>query len=165
MDNERKKVNLISSILKEFSTVFSLMIISFSLVGKILPVFYPEAKKHTAILDSFDAGLSFPVIFQAAVFSLIIAFIIKFLFSEYILTKISLVRRYLLFFLSTLIIASVFSILFKWIPADNIFAWLSFIVFFTIFFFLSIGLSLLLLKFEDKKYNKLLENYKNKYNI
>ncbi|MCL2265782.1 MAG: hypothetical protein FWC22_07045 [Treponema sp.] len=165
MDNERNKVNFISALLKEFSTVFTFMMISFSLVGKIITVYYPEAKQITALFASYNNGLSYAVIFQAAAFSLIMAFIIRFLFSGFFLTKLSIIQRYLLFYLATLIISAVFSMFFKWIPPDNLYAWIAFFLFFSIFFFLSIGLSLLLLKFEDKKYNKLLENYKNKYNI
>jgi len=163
MDNERKKVPYITGFLREFATIFTMMILCISLSGKIILGYYPDIQYSSSIFALGGDGLPYTIILQSAVFALIMSLVSRFLFSEYTAAKIPFVFRSLLFLLTSLLTASVFSLLFKWIPANNLIAWLAFFLFFFIFYFIAIGLSFLVLKIEDKKYNKLLENYKNKY--
>jgi len=163
MDNERKKVPFITGFLREFATIFTLCILSISLTGRLILGYYPEIQYSSSVFALGEAGLPYSTIFQSAIFALIMSAVTKFLFSENIAAKIPFILRSLFYLFSSLLTASVFSLLFKWIPANNLIAWLSFFLFFFVFYFIAIGLSFLVMKIEDKKYNKLLENYKNKY--
>ena len=162
MDNERKKVPYITGFLKEFATIFTLMILCTSLTGKLILGYYPEIQ-YSSSLFSLGVGLPYTTILQSAFFALIMSAVTRFLFSEKVALKIPFIFRSLLYLFVTLLTASVFSLIFKWIPANNIQAWLYFFLFFFVFYFIAIGLSFIILKIEDKKYNKLLANYKNKY--
>ena len=163
MDNERKKVPLITGFLNEFARIFTMMILSISLVGKLIFYYNPDVQYYSSIFPLGREGLPYTIILQSAAFALIMSFVSRFLFSEIIAAKIPFIWRSFLFLLASLLTASVFSLLFKWIPANDLIAWLAFFLSFFIFYFIAIGLSFLILKIEDKKYNKLLANYKNKY--
>ena len=163
MDNERKKVNSITGFLREFAKIFTLSILSISLNGKLILGYYSEIQYSSSIFVLGGEGLPYTTILQFAVFALIMSFISRFLFSENITAKISFILRSLLFLFASLLTAFVFSLLFKWIPVNNLLAWIAFFLFFFVFYFIAIGLSFIILKFEDKKYNKLLEKYKKKY--
>lgn len=162
MENERKKVPFFTAFLREFAKIFTLMILSMSLAGKIFFNYNPEIQYFSSIFSLGGTGLPYTIILQSVGFAIIMAAASRFLFSEYIEMKISFIWRSILFLLTTLLTSSIFALFFKWIPVDNIQAWLISLLFFIIFYFVAIGFSLLLLKLEDKKYNKLLENYKNK---
>jgi hypothetical protein len=61
--------------------------------------------------------------------------------------------------------SSIFVVIFKWLPNNNLFSWLGFI-FSTIFCFaVSFILTLLKMKLEGKRYDKLLANYKKLHSI
>jgi hypothetical protein len=64
-----------------------------------------------------------------------------------------------------MIVVSLFAVIFKWFPMNQPAVWLQFFIFTFIFSLMSIWLSLVKLKLEGKKYNKLLESYKARHNI
>ena len=162
MDNEKKNVSLITGYLREFANIFTLLVLSISLTGIFISFFYPETQNLSAIFALGREGLPYTAIMQSVGFALIMAFVSRILFSGYFSNKLTFMWRYFLFFLATLITTSVFSIIFKWFPVNNLRAWLIFIPVFFIFFTAAIVFSLILLKIEDKKYNRLLENYKSR---
>jgi len=162
MENERK-VGLLTGFLREFSTIFTLLILCFSFIGKFVSIFIPNIQNLSSLFALEGAGLSYSTILQAFVFSIIMAFVSRFLFSNIIEIKISYFKRHIIFLFITLITTTIFSILFNWFPVNDIQAWFLFIPFFLVSCLIAIGLSILLMKLEDKKYNKLLENYKNKF--
>ena len=162
MDNERKKVPYFTDFLREFATIFTLIILSISLTGKFIFDYYPDIQ-YSSSLFTLGVGLPYSTILQSALFALIMSVATRFLFSEKITSKMPFIWRSLLYLFATLLTASVFSLLFKWIPANNLQAWLYFFLFFFVFYFIAIGLSFLVIKIEDKKYNKLLNTYKTKY--
>ena len=163
MDKEKNKISFITGFLREFSTIFTLIILSISLSGTFMSVYYPEIQRLSAIFALGREGLPYTAIIQSVGFALIMAFISRIIFSGYFTNKMPFLWRYFLFFLATLFTTSVFSIIFKWFPINILGAWLIFIPVFFIFFTIAIVFSFLLLKIEDKKYNKLLENYKNRH--
>ena len=163
MDKENKNVSVITGFLREFATIFTLIVLSVSLSGTFMSVYYPEIRNLSSIFALGKEGLPYTAIFQSVGFALIMAFISRFLFSGYLTRKIPFIWRYFLFFLATLLTTSVFSIIFKWFTVNIPGAWLIFIPVFFIFFTIAIVLSLLLLKIEDKKYNRLLKNYKSRH--
>ncbi|MCL2722135.1 MAG: hypothetical protein FWD47_12470 [Treponema sp.] len=163
MENERNKAGFLTGFLREFATIFTLFILCFSLVGNFVSIFIPDIQNLSTLFALEGAGLSYSTILQAFVFSIIMAFISRFLFSNIIEIKIPYLKRHIIFLFITLIITTIFSILFNWFPVNDIHAWFLFIPFFLVSCLTAIGLSILLMKLEDKKYNKLLENYKNKF--
>jgi len=162
MENERNKVYFLTGCLREFATIFTLVIICFTISRKLASAYFPEMMNLSSIFAMEGAFLPYDIIYQSLAYAFIMALVSRFLFDIFI-TKMPYISRHMVFFLVTLIITIIFSILFNWIPVNNIYAWLLFVPFFFIACSIAIGLSFLLLKLEDRKYNKLLENYKNKF--
>ena len=163
MENKKKIASFITGFLREFATIFTLAIIFFSLTGKIVVNADIENHGITTIYTLDGTGLPYSIIMQLFVFSLIMAVVSRFIFSEYFAAKLLLKWRSFLFTLVTFLATLTFSILFKWFPINNIYAWLAFIPASFGSYAIAIGLSFLLMKLEDKKYNKLLKEYKNKH--
>ena len=163
MDNKKNRVSFITGILKEFSTIFTMIILSISFSGNFIFFLDREILNMSTIFTLGSAGLPYTTIAQSALFAIIMAFVSRFLFSEFFAIKISFLWRYIIFFLITLFTTSIFAIIFNWFPVYNLYAWLYFIAFFLLFFGIAIGFSFLFLRLENKKYNKLLENFK-RYN-
>jgi len=159
MENDRKNTYFLSGLLREFTTIFTLLIICFSLIGYFFASGIFDIKIFSSIFALEGAGLPYPTILQAAVFAFIMALVSKILFSENIEIKTPILKHIIFMFI-TFLTTSVFSIIFDWFPVNNFYAWLLFVPSFFISCFTATALSLLLLKLEDKKYNKLLENYK-----
>jgi len=165
MENDRIKTGFLTGFLREFATIFTLLILCFSFMGKFIYIFIPDIQNLSSILILEGKGLPYSAILQAFAFAFFMAFVSRFLFSENLNFKIPYIYRHIIFLLITLVTTSVFSTLFNWFPVNNIQAWILFIPFFFIACSIAIGLSFLLLKLEDKKYNKLLENYRNKIKV
>lgn len=163
MDNERNKVTYITAFLKDFATIFTLIVLSLSITGKFIAGFYPELQMFSTILVLEGAGLPYSAILQSVLFATIMSAVDKILSSGIIKTKLSFFWRYLIFFLVTFITTLIFSYFFKWFPLNNFRFWLVFLLFFFTFYFIAFGFLLLLLKINDKKYNKFIENYKKGY--
>ena len=161
MNKEKNNVPIITGFLREFATIFTLIVLCMSLAGKFISIYAHEIWNLSTIFALGGTSLPYTTIMQSAVYALIMAIVSRFLFSGYIITKISFIWRYFIFFLVTLLTTSVFAIVFNWFPVGIVQAWLVFIPIFFVFFAIAIGLSIVLLKFEDKKYNRLLEKYKN----
>ena len=159
MENDRKNTYFLSGLLREFATIFTLLIICFSLIGKFFSIYASDMQNFSTLFVLEGAGLPYNIILQAAVFAFIMALVSKILFSENIEVKTPILKHIIFMFI-TFLITSIFSIFFNWFPINNIYAWLLFVPSFFISCFTATALSLLLLKLEDKKYNKLLENYK-----
>lgn len=163
MDKNKSKMHIIAGFLREFSTIFTLTILSISLTARLLFIYFPEIQNLSTIFALEGIGLPYTSILQITCFSLIMAFISRLLFSGILVEKISFIMRYFIFFLATLFTTSIFLIIFKWIPTNYLQAWILFFIFFIVCFGTTIGVSLLITNLEDKKYNRLLEEYKIRY--
>ena len=158
-----KKLNIgamLTAYLREFATIFSLAIITVTLVGKPLADLAPELQEVSSIFSHGAFSLPYNTILQLACFALIMAAVNNLLFSEMSFVKLRILWRYIIFSIVTLITVSVFAFVFKWFPVNNLFTWIAFILTFLVCFSSAIGLSFLILKLDDKKYNKLLEHFK-----
>ena len=128
-----------------------------SLIGKLIGN-TPEVQGMSTILALGNTGLSYNSILQIVLHALIMAIISKILFSRYFESKIRFLWRSFFLFLSVLFTTSIFIVVFQWFPIDNVYAWISFILSFIIWFTIVIALTFLALKIKDKKYNQLLKD-------
>lgn len=161
MDKQR----FLTAYLREFATIFTLAVLSFSLIGYIISNTDIEMPNISTINIFDGTGLPYGIILQLFGFSLIMAFLSRLIFSEYFAEKLSFILRYILFMLSTFFITALFGALFNWLPKDNIYAWFLFVPVFFVCFTIAILMSFLVMRLDDKKYNKLLENYKKGQNM
>jgi len=162
MDDEQNRTPPAIVLLRYFATTFSVGILAFCLVGIIGARFGGNTLKMPSLYIS-NAGLSFGTILQMALFALITSVLALILFSDIFITKIRLLYRALFFALLTMLSASVIAIIFKWFNAANIKAWIVFLLLFLAGFSIGWAFTLLKLKLEKKKLDRLLENYKSQY--
>ena len=162
---EQNEYPLISSVLRNFGVIFSFSILAISIVVSQVTRYFPDAQNVSTLFVYSGIGLSFGTIMQIAGFSFILSIFSVLLFTERFIKKIRFLFRIFLLLLATLLTFSAFAVIFKWFAADDIGAWLGFILSTIFCFSISMGLTLLKFKLEQKKYDKLLANYKMRRNI
>ena len=159
MDEDQNRMSFITELMQRFAAVFTMVILTMTLSGKLISRMYPDAQ-NTSALFAFGPGLSYSIILQISALALILAFCVVLVFSEHPNIKIRSLVRYILLMLATLLFTAIFSVVFNWIPASDPFAWLLAAITAIICFSISIGLSFLWVKLQGKKYNELLAKYK-----
>jgi len=163
MIDKKYKVALAIELARRFTVIFSLSIIAITIAGLLISV-NGRDMRNVSTLFAFNNGLQYNTILQTAGFSLIIAFFSVLLFSEYIQVKIRFLFRGFLLLLVTLFTTSIFAVIFKWFPQDNFQGWIGFALCTIFCFAVCFILTLLKLRLEGKKYNKLLLDYKARHN-
>jgi len=162
MEDKQNRTSFIVELLQRFAALFSQAVLIFSISGML--VAKSKYASQTLSLSTLFApdgkGLPYASVLQLAGCSIIIVFFSMLLFSDYFQSKISFFFRSFLLFLATLAASSVFAVIFKWYPLDNIQSWLIFLFFAAAGFALMYAFIMLKLKMEEKKYNRLLQNYK-----
>jgi len=164
MDNEKIEIPLILELVRNFLAIFTLSILAISLVGLLLVSYAPDVQDISILFASGGSGLSYSVIYQIAGFSFVLAGFNILIISDRLIIKMKFWLRIILLFIAALIVFSIFAVIFKWFPIDDILAWAGFIISAFICFIFSLGLTLLRLKLEGKKFNKLLAKYKEAQN-
>ena len=159
MDEEQDRTPFIIELLRRFATVFTMAILTMTLSGKFIFWLYPDTQ-HESALFAFGSGLPYNIILQISVLAFILAIFLGLVFSEYSKIKVRFLIRYILLLFGTLLFTAIFSVVFNWIPAGDPLAWLGFVLASVVCFSIAIGSTFLLLKFQSKKYNKLLAEYK-----
>jgi len=160
MDKERNETSYAIVLLREFAKIFTLMILSLSLVGKFIIGTNPEIQSISTLFSLSGDGLRYSTLFQFAGCALILAIITKYLFFGNLAAKIPYILKFLIHLITTFLTTFVFSIIFKWLPINYYLAWIGFLLSFFVFYFIAIGLSYLVLRLQDKKFNKILSNYR-----
>ena len=162
MDKE-KKGQYITGFLLEFAKIFTLIVIVMSFTGKIVANYYPDVQNISSLFALGSAGLPYSVIFQLADLAIILTIFSRLLFSSFLEAKMPYLLRVFLLLVSNLFTTSIFVLSFKWFPLDDIWIWIIFFLASFISSAVAIIVSILLVKFENRKYNKLLENYKKRH--
>jgi hypothetical protein len=132
------------------------------LAGLLVYRYVPEINGMSTLFALKEMGLSYSSILQLAGLSFILAFFSVLLYSEYFLAKIRFLLRFFLFFLTAFFTISVFAIIFKWFPVGNLIAWIGYILSSIVCFVIGSGITYIKFKLENKKYNRLLTNFKMK---
>ena len=161
MNKKRYTAALAMEFFRTFGAIFTMAVLAMSFAGMWID-FYDQDMHEVSTLFTFGSGLSYNSILQIAGFTLIIAFFCVLLFSQHLQINIRFSLRVLLLLLITLITTAIFAIFFKWFPPDDIHAWLGFVICTVFCFAVSFALTLLKLKLEGKKYDRLLADYKSR---
>jgi len=155
----------IIDLMRNFGAIFTLSILAISFVGLLVVRYAPDAQDISSLFASGGMGLSFNAVLQIAGFSLILAFLSIVVVSDRFIKKMRFLARTILLFLAALFTFSMFAIVFKWFPIEDPLAWLGFVLSTFVCFLFSLGLTLLKLKLEGRKYDRLLANYKARHNV
>jgi drug/metabolite transporter (DMT)-like permease len=164
MGEEKKISSFVTELLRRFSIIFLLTILTISVAGMLVYRYDSEAGEGSTLF-ALGGGLMYGVIFQIAGFSLIMAIFSLLLFSEHFQTKIRFFLRGLLLLLATLVTTAIFAVVFKWFTPYSIPSWIGFVLCTVMCFAISFALTFIKLKLEGKKYGKLLADYKLRHGV
>jgi len=165
MNEELKEAPFFTQVLRNTGAVFTSTVLTLSTAGMIFARLDPNLREVCSLFALAPFGFAYNAVLQIAGLSAIIAVISTFLFSERVLYKMRFFWKINLFLLMIMIVVSLFALFFKWFPMNQPVVWIQFFIFTFVFSLISTGLSLVKLKLEGKKYNRLLESYKARHNI
>lgn len=141
-------------ILANAAAIFAVSILMISLLGVCFPDHIDSSPMFT------EHGLTFSIIFQYYLFSIISSFIISYVISEDHLVHYSYLQRIAFVVLTIFFVAIVFIFIFEWMPIDDVQAWVSFIFMYLFSFISCFVVFYLLFRNEEKKYMVLLDEYR-----
>ena len=110
-----------------------------------------------------SAGISYQSIVQFFVCAATIGVLRVLLLSDMLFKKAMLLWRVVLLLLLTLVFTGFYIVIFRWFPIDMWRAWVGFAVSFTLCSTLTVLAMILRIRLTDKKYDKLLSDYKAKH--
>ena len=160
MYKERNETPFIVELSRFFTIIFTMSILAMVLAGLLVARYTPEAHEISTLFALKGMGLPYSAILQIAGLALILAVFCVLITSDRFLVKMRFLLRFFLFLLATFFTASIFAIIFKWFPVDNALAWIGFALSNIICFAIASGITLLNFRLQNKKYNKLLTNFK-----
>lgn len=139
--------------------IFAIEVLFVAITGKI---FGNEAGIVSSMYQLGDKGIADSTIFQLLLCSFIITCITTFLSSSKFFKNMMVVWKTVLVLALVLIVIVLFIACFKWFPLDYWQGWVGFLLSFGVCFIGSTILMIIKTKTEEKKYDELLTQYKNK---
>ena len=126
-------------------------------------LFGEEAKEVSSLYSLGSTGISIFTLSQFLLNSVVIIFIKTIFYSEHIFKKMSAFLRTALMLFCIFTSTIFFIIVFEWFPLDHAQGWIGFLLCFMLGFFGSITYLLIRTNYENKRYDKLLSDYKNNH--
>jgi len=142
-----------------FFVIFAVSIIFVSVAG-----FFQgdSAKAYSTLYSLGKQGISYITLCQLLFSSFMISILNSIFFSEKLFGDMMVLMRAVWMLVCTIIVIIFCIFVFDWFPVDFVPGWLGFFLSFGICFIISTGVMVIKTRIESKKYEELLENYKNK---
>lgn len=155
-ENEMKKrLGLfIESLLQIFAVMILIFAIATALIGK-------ESEKFPNLFLLENEGIAVQTLFQLFAFSFLICALRFIFFTDVFLKKTGLVLRYVLFFVLTIAVFVIITLIFSWIP-NKLLYWLLVLASYSVSTIISIFVTTLFARKEDEKLNDALAKMKNR---
>ena len=163
MYEERSEAPFIVELARYFTIIFTMSILAMVFAGLLIARFAPETHDISTLFALKGIGLPYSAILQLASLSVILAVFCVLITSGRFIFRMRFLFRFMLFLLATFFTTSIFAIIFRWFPVDDALAWIGFALSSVICFAVASGISLLSIKLQNKKYNKLLKNFKERH--
>jgi Protein of unknown function (DUF3021). len=136
---------------------FSIGIIVLSICGSLIG---DSVKQYATMLSLGNQGLPFSTIFEFLGASFLIAVIQKLIYSDLIFKKMMTLWRTVILLFCIILVIFCFVVIFGWFPVTSVGGWVGFFVSFGVCFLLSTLFMILKIKYESKKYQDSLLEYK-----
>jgi len=157
MDEQRSNI-------KEFFRLamitFSVTILAMSLYGLI---FGDVAQESSMAFELGSDGLSYQTIFKVLLLAITNSGISIFIAITNLFAKFMHLWKMIFTMFSCLTVTGIMIAAFRWIQYDSLLSWLWFIAIFVVSFVLASVAITIKIRWEEKKYNDLLSNYKKEY--
>lgn len=149
------------------SKVLTIYAITILIVSTIAGICGDEVSMYSSLYQMGSKGLAYETLLQLFGSSLMITAINTFFFSEKHFKNQMMIWKMVGMMITILVIMIGFIYIFKWLPFDSstaaLLSWGCFLVAFLGCFGGSILLSVIKMKLEEKKYDELLQDYKNRH--
>ena len=154
-DEMKKRLGLfIESLLQIFAVMILIFAIATALIGK-------ESEKFPNLFLLENEGIAVQTLFQLFAFSFLICALRFIFFTDVFLKKTGLVLRYVLFFVLTIAVFVIITLIFSWIPNKPLY-WLLVLASYSVSTIISIFVTTLFARKEDEKLNDALAKMKNR---
>lgn len=151
----KKRLGLfIGSLLQIFAVMILIFAIATALIGK-------ESEKFPNLFLLENEGIAVQTLFQLFAFSFLICALRFIFFTDVFLKKTGLVLRYVLFFVLTIAVFVIITLIFSWIP-NKLLYWLLVLASYSVSTIISIFVTTLFARKEDEKLNDALAKMKNR---
>lgn len=120
-------------------------------------VFGEDAKAVSTIFALGNKGIALQTLLQFFVSSFLITVLEWMFFTDRIFKKMSLTVRFILTFISIVILIAVFATIFRWFPVNMVLPWVMFLICFAVCATVSVVLSVLKEKRDNAKLQNALE--------
>jgi hypothetical protein len=160
MYEEQNETPFIVELSRSFTIIFTMTVLAMVLAGVLVARYAPETQDTSTLFVLKGMGLPYNTIFEIACLSVILAVFCVLIASGRFLVKMRFLSRFFLFLLAAFITTSLFVIVFKWLPPDDLQAWIGYTLSCVICFAVASGITLVNIKLQNKKYNRLLTNFK-----
>ncbi len=156
--NQEKHFNIFE-FFQQIFTIFGVQVLFVSLLSHVIPA---DSTVQTGILSLWPHGLSFDVVLQFFVSAVGINVLVSIFSTDLIFKKMLTLWRIVFMLLTIVLYISFLINQFEWFPAGesgNPAAWTLFLICFLAFFVASTLIMILKTRYENKKYQRLLNNY------
>lgn len=150
-----KILELLLQIMRKTAIPFMICSVFLNVVGYLAG---DEIMKVSSLYQ--QQGITFEGIFQLLFLSLFVGFLNTIFDTKTFMRNTLPLYKDILRIISVLMATTCFAWYFRWFAMDNIYAWASFIIAFTICIIISVSLSLYLTHKKNKEYELLLKKYK-----
>lgn len=154
----KKKESWIAGLMSNFFMIFSLEVFFISIMG-ISQI--EEMNDYSTLYSLGNKGIAYDTICQLGLNAFLIALLVSIIMSDRIFGKLMIVWRSIILLAAIILLIIVFIIAFDWFPIDFLPGWIGFFASFGVCFAGSTAVMLIKTKMESKKYEELLEHYKN----
>lgn len=155
--------------MEERKTIFDYIGQLFATFGIIVTIFMvfslvigEGTGEYSSLFRLGREGLTLPSLLQLLLLSLILTVCQILFLTDKVIKNLSLVLRYVFFFLVIMVAMVIMAAVFAWFPVDDGTAWFGFFISFAISMFISVILTRLEEKTENDKMQKALEEYRSK---
>lgn len=151
------KRNSIFDYLTNVMVIFGISVIS---LGLFCVLFGEEAAEVSSIFKLEDDGLAVDTLAQFLAIAFIISGIRWLFFTDRIIKNLAIAFRSILMFICIIIVVAVFAGVFNWFPVDMVIPWIMFFICFFICAIVSVGISVLKERSDNKKIQEALDRLK-----
>lgn len=156
MDEKKTIFNYISHAFAIFGIIVAIFMIFSLIVGR-------STEGYSSMFSLGKEGLSISTLAQLLLLSGIITIVQVAFLTDRLIKNMTIVKRYILFFLSVMIVTVIMIIAFEWFPIYDIIAWVYFFICFVLSCFISTFITKLKERAEDSRMQEALEKYNNRF--
>lgn len=157
MENDENK-----KIISSTTGIFTLSVVFIAIFNLIFKGLADEISQYSELFSLCGQGLSIKTLAELLLMSFVISLVRYFWFSDKFFKNMLMFQRITLMVISTFLLAAIFSAVFCWFPIGMWEAWLGFIISFIVSTIISYSIMMIISRIESGKYQKVLDEYKNK---